>query len=377
MDTIAPRYLVLAAVPLLAACATQIPGMGPNVPQSVNADARLTAPFLYVAECCEQEFTNGAGTITLYDPGLSRVARTIKKGVANPWFITVDKTGRTYMVSFDDSPGGGVTEYDVGSMRPSRHIKLQYAWATATDESNNLYVASCPTCYPYIRGNGSIKVYEAGTTRLLRSITKGIEEPTSLAFDTRRNLYTVSFDQNTTNVVVFAPGSSTPLRTLSQGYSYPTAIAFDSSNDLFVMRSPNGSSSSVVEYKADSDRIVRTITEGLLSPQAIAVDSSGTLYVANTPFPSAGWVSVYPQGAHRPSYRITSGMYDPQLVAVDRDGNLYVGNDDYGGGPLAHPDVSSGFGGSVCAYATHAKTPLRCITTPQYSSVYSLAIKPR
>jgi sugar lactone lactonase YvrE len=358
------------AAAALAGCGGPQPALVP----SANGAAHKPAAFLYLAQCCQQIFSNH-GNITLYDLGLTGVARTITKGVSNPFFISVDRAGRIYYTSWLDYLGG-VTEYDTGSESPSRRIKLDGARSVATDSSNNLYVALCPTCFEYHSGNSSINVYEAGTTKLVRTITKGVDMPLSLAFDTKGNLYVADGAYPHPAVTVYAPGSSEPLRKLTRGLTGPSEIAFDPSNNLFVMNgTASGSQQSVIEYQAQSDKVLRKITNGVSSPQAIAVDGSGTLYVSNTPFPSAGWVSVYAPGASTPSYRITSGMYDPDLLTVDGEGTLYVGNDDYGVA-LDRPDVSSGDGGSVCAYAPKAKKPLRCVAQ-QYSFPYALAVKPR
>ncbi len=359
------------AVALLAGCGGSQPPTG--APDAAVLAAHAPASFVYMGQCCGPEFSN-KGNVTLYDLELSKVARTITKGISNPWVITVDRAGRLYMVGFGYTQG--VIEYDAGSDRPSRRIKLSYAWTAATDASNNLYAASCPDCHEYVTGTGSVNVYAAGTTKLLRSIKDGINSPMALAFDTNGNLYVFNGDGNDTAVLVYAPGASTPSRSLPQGYTDVSAIALDASNNLFVIRSPVSGQASIVEYKADSTKIVRTITKGIQSPQAIALDSSGRLYVANTPFPNAGWVSVYAPGSSTPSYRITSGMDDPQLLAIGGEGNLYVGNDDYGVA-LARRDVSSGDNGSLCAYAPKAKKPMRCIVTEQWSFPYSLAVTPK
>lgn len=375
MKIVSPRSLALIVASVLAGCATsQIPGPGPLLVPSANGEAPKPASFLYLAQCCGGLFSNH-GAITLYDLGLTGISRTITKGVLDPRFITVDRAGRIYVTSYDYLRG--VTEYDAGSERPSRRIELPNAWAAATDVSNNLYAAACPMCHEYEQGKGSIDVYQAGTTKLLRSIQKGIDTPSALVLDTMGNLYVLNQDGAKTAVLVYAPGSSIPARKLAQGPTEAFAIALDSSNNLFVMR--NGYSSSppsIVEYQAGSNKVVRTITKGLASPQAMTFDGSGTLYVSNTPYPSQGWVSVYAPGASTPGYRIKSGMHDPQLLAVDAKGNLYVGNDYYAVA-LDHPDSSSSTSGSVCAYAPKARKPMRCDQNSPYSYPYSLAVNPR
>ena len=376
------------AVALLAGCGPLRPAQDdtqppiaapyamPQVPAAAvhNGGAHKRASFLYLAQCCRQLFSN-RGNITLYNLGLTGVARTITKGVSNPFFITTDHAGRIYYTSWLDYLQG-VIEYDAGSENPSRRIKLNGARTVATDSSNNLYVALCPTCFEYHSGNSSINVYEAGTTKLLRTITKGVDIPLSLAFDAAGNLYVADAAYPHPAVTVYAPGSSQPLRKLTKELTGPSEIALDPSNDLFVMNVPANGTQSVIEYEAQSDKVLRKITRGVSSPQAIAVDGSGTLYVSNTPYSSQGWVSVYSPASSTPDYRITSGLNDPQLLAVDSEGNLYVGNDYYAVALDRH-DASSGDSGSLCVYSPKAKTPLRCVTNEQYSYPYSLAVKPR
>jgi hypothetical protein len=152
MGNVARIALTISTAALIGGCGgsqppTNAPGAMPQAPAAAVHPAHAPRSFLYMAQCCEPEFSN-KGNVTLYDIGLSKIARTITKGISNPWAITVDRAGRLYMVGFDYTLG--VIEYDAGSDRPSRRIKLSYAWAAATDASNNLYAASCPECHEYV-----------------------------------------------------------------------------------------------------------------------------------------------------------------------------------------------------------------------------------
>ena len=248
----------------------------------------------------------------------------------------------------------GVTEYDRGSEDPSRRIKLRGAWAVATDSSNDLYVAVCPSCVPYGYGQSSVAVYKAGTTRLSRSITTGIYAPVSVAIDTNDNLYAGDVSYAHPGVAVYAPGSIKPLRRLTRGLTGATEVALDPSNDVFVLNSSGISSEgpNIIEYEAGSKKVLRTITIGLSSLAAIAVDSSGTLYAANTPVSDPGWISVYAPGVSTPSYEIKDGIDGPQLVAVDGENDLYVANNTY-------------VGATICVFAPNHRRPLRCVQSQQ------------
>ncbi|HLY03293.1 MAG TPA: hypothetical protein VKR56_12460 [Candidatus Cybelea sp.] len=336
------RHSLAVAASVLAGCAgAQAPP--PLLPSTANRTHDL-ASYVYVGQCCN--FFN-QDVVTVYDLGLTGVARTITKGVNEPDYVTVDHSGRLYYINWF---GSGVIEYDRGSEKPSRRIKLRGAWAAANDSSNNLYVAACPACVPYQTGRASVDVYKAGTTKLLRSITKGVDAPVAVAVDTDDNLYVAGGAYTHPAVTVYAPGSSKPLRTLTKGVTWPTEVALDPSNDVFVLNNPglNSWSPSIVEYQAASTKVLRTITDGLSSPQAIAVDGEGTLYAANTPGESSGWISVYKSGASKPSYEIKDGVDDPQLITVDGENNLYVANNGYSAG-------------TVCVFTAKARRPLRCV----------------
>ena len=344
------RYASGVVAALLVGCATaQSPNQAPPLLPPAERGAPKLASYVYVGECCR---FNDDGEVILYDQALTAVARKITEGVTTPDFITVDRSGRLYDINHFDGYGL-VIEYDRGSETPSRRINLRGAWAAATDSANNLYVASCTSCLPYGTGNGSVGVYERGTKKLLRSITKGIDLPVSVAFDTDDNLYVANASYTKPAVTVYAPGSSEPQRRLTRGLAVPSAIGLDPSNNVFVMNNPVNGSPSVVEYKAASSKVLRTISNGIASPQAIALDGSGTLYVANAPGSTGGWISVYPSGASAPSYQIKIAVNDPIALTVDGEGNLYVGNDG--------PDNPPRYVGTICVYASNARRPLRCV----------------
>ena len=363
-------HAAAVAAAMLVGCstATRPTQTPPLLPSAADRGVPKAASYVYVGECCR--FAN-TGEVTLYDLALTGVVRTITKDVGTPDYLIVDGSGRLYVINrvYIGYGLGVVTEYDGGSERPSRRIKLHGAWASATDSSNNLYVAACISCSIYETGNGSVEVYKAGSTKLLRSITNGIHAPVSVAVDTDDNLYVANASYAHPAVTVYAPGSSKPFRKLTQRLRAPTAVALDPSNNVFVMNNPVNGSPSIVEYAAESNKVLRTITSGISSPQAIAVDASGTLYVANAPGSTGGWISAYDSGASTPSYEIKSHVNAPQALTVDGEENLYVGND----GPNHRPR----YVGSVCVYASNTRTPLRGVQGERrFEQPSSLAVGP-
>jgi hypothetical protein len=338
------------AAAILAGCAIT-PSVNPALPllPGAGGGAHTLASYVFVSECCH--FASGGCSITLYNLGLTGVAERITKVAANPGFITVDRSGRLYDI-VDRYYDGAVTEYDRGSTIPSRSIEKNDTWAVATDSANNLYVASCPTCHEYGFGKSSVDVYRAGTTKLLRTITKGIDVSLSLAVDTNDDLYVLDGSYPHPAVTVYAPGSSKPLRKLTKGLTEPNLLALDPSNNVFVMNGNDSGNPSVVEYEAASGKLVRTITSGLDGPQAMVLDGSATLYVANADGAPRGLISVYLPGASTPSYEIKQ-VYHPRTLAVDGQNNLYVANVGYNS-PVNDRHA-------VCVYAPNTKKPLRCV----------------
>jgi hypothetical protein len=67
-------------------------------------------------------------------------------------------------------------------------------------------------------------VYAQGSTKVLRTISKGLSDPFALAFDGSANLYVSIYANNT--VTEYAPGGTHLVRTISQGVSNPRALAF-------------------------------------------------------------------------------------------------------------------------------------------------------
>ena len=113
---------------------------------------------------------------------------------------------------------------------PARNVALAF------DSAGNLYVMNG---YP----TNTITVYAPGSESVLRTISKGIDDPVGLALDGSSNLYVTNFDGGTQQcgtVTVYAPGSNAVLRTISKGVAKPLQLAFDGSGNLYVSSSTKG-----------------------------------------------------------------------------------------------------------------------------------------
>src|ERR1700722_6650398 len=140
------------ATSVVAGCVTApSPNQAPPLlPHTTARDD--SASYVYVGECCH--FASSGGNVTLYDTGLSGIARRITKGITTPGFMTVDGSGRLYVI-MDQFYEGVVTEYDRGSFSPSRRIGKDDAWAVATDSSNNGSNRGCTRPFEWWRCNAS------------------------------------------------------------------------------------------------------------------------------------------------------------------------------------------------------------------------------
>jgi sugar lactone lactonase YvrE len=270
------------------------------------------------------------------------VLRTISKGVGSADALAFDASGDLYVGSLS----GSVTSYAAGTKKLKLTITagITAPDALAFDGLDNLYVAS-----NQFSSTDTVTVY---TGKKLILTIQGVDGPSALAFDSSGDLYVANCGDcgqggPTTkySVQVYAPDSSAVLRTISKGLSTPFSLAFDKSGDLFV-----GNSGSVTEYDQEK-KLKRTITSGVNSARAVAVDASNNLYVANN---GLNTVTVYsPKG--KLLRTISSGLAGPQALAIDGSGNLYVANcngcqtGNYG------PD-------SITVYAPGSTTPSETIT---------------
>jgi hypothetical protein len=115
----------------------------------------------------------GDSTVKVFPLSGSRPIQTIKDGVSSPVTLAVDSKGRVYVANQPQSGEGWVSVYAPGRTRPTREIGKEPKFspeALALDPSDNLYVG--------IRS--AVNVYAPGGTKLLRTITDGVDGTNSL-----------------------------------------------------------------------------------------------------------------------------------------------------------------------------------------------------
>lgn len=197
------------------------------------------------------------------------------------------------------------------------------------------------------------------------TITDGIFDPWSLAFDASGDLY--AGNQSGTSpsgfVTEYASGSASPSRTIDLGWT-PHGLAVDASNDLYVVGNAKagccGFQGFGAAYGPSGKKRLQKLTGVASFPGRPAIDSQGNLYVPNfDTFP--GDVVVYAPGANKPTRAIQNGIGFPKVLAFDSSGNLYVLNNTFQ------------FGSNVTVYAAGTGTLIRTISKGM-KSAYTMAL---
>ena len=156
-----------------------------------------------------------------------------------------------------------VSPFDATTQSVSPRTQARHGRQLPQSDGRNLYVANDGIGH----GAGSVTVYAPGTTKPLQTITKGVNYPTSIAFDAEANLYVSNF--NTSTVTVYAPGADKPLRTISFGVDLPlqVVVAGSDSDNVYVANegAPSVGPPSVTVYKAGTTELLQTIVNGINS----------------------------------------------------------------------------------------------------------------
>jgi sugar lactone lactonase YvrE len=305
------------------------------MPQS---STQLVAPSLPATNANLYVVNSIGPSLTVYAHGRKTLLQTISQGINNPDALAFDSSGNLYVAndgctfsSCKPIAPPTVTVYAPGSTMVLRTIKkgMENPTALIFDGSGNLYVANdgCPASSCGHVVPSTVTVYAPGSTKVLRTITTTVDQPFALAFDSSGNLYVANYNAN--SVTVYAPGSTKVLRTIEKGVDRPDALAFDGPGNLYVANYPcrfascRNRASSVTVYASGRGKVLRTISQGVASPFALAFDRSGNLYIANNWF---GYVTVYAPGSTKVLRTIKKDVAVPTALAFDASDNLYVGN---------------------------------------------------
>jgi hypothetical protein len=249
------------------------------------------------------------------------------------------------------SNSSNTSNFSPGSQRAAAvHRAVATAYVSEVCERKN---DKCPL------PNGLVETLD-GTT-----ITNGIFDPWSLAFDASGNLYAGS--QNGTSptgfVTEYAPGGTSPSRTIDLSGT-PRGLVVDASDNLYVVGNAKAGCCSFqgfgAAYGPNGKKRLQKLTGVASFPGRPAIDAQGNLYVPNfDTFP--GNVVVYAPGAKKPARAIQDGIGFPKALAFDSGGNLYVLNNTFR------------FGSNVTVYAAGTGTLIRTISKGM-KSAYTMVL---
>ena len=219
----------------------------------------------------------------------------------------------------------------------------------------------------------TVTAYPLGSSGNVPSlIPTGLGSPSSLAKDASGKIYVANEGGGSTgngSISIYQAGSTgqvLPIATISgvnTGLAEPVSIALDSAANIYVSNFFGGPSlnGSITEYAAGSNGDVAplaTITAtnfAVFEPQGIAVDPTGNIYIANF----NGSISVFPPGSNgnaTPSASIAgplTGLAGPSGLALDSADNIYVSN--HGGGQQNSSSITvfaAGSNGNVAPIGT-------------------------
>ena len=347
----------LIAAALLAAC-----GRGSMPPSAV-----LLAPNNGTANFRSRGAVYiGVGTsVEVYSKQGAAKLSSITSGISGPSAFAFDRFGTFYV---SNKGANTVTLYHPGSTSLLRTISNGISKPQALASHSSLYVANY--------GTSSIGVYSPAGT-LQESITKGVQNPVSIAVDRQGTLYVGNL---LAPVTVYLPRASAPTHTISlgnRGGAQIQSLIVDDAGYLYVAASSfvvkAFQSTGVLVFAPGSfKKPLRVLnpaaafgysTSGTGGVYSLAVDRSGNVYAGVTDCtvgsegsgsfgcdaPYYGGVVVYSaQGARR--LRVIRSNFSPGPLVVDKTGNLYVAD---------CAEARCKGGGVVRVYAPNQTSPLR------------------
>lgn len=236
---------------------------------------------------------------------------------------------------------GSVSIYDLRTARLIRTLTdgIQNPVSVASDSRGDLYVADAPAT-----GSGSIAVFPAGSSTAGSSITNGIDRPSDVKIDDAGELIVANKGNNT--IAYYSAGGASPIRTIGQYVRSPIHIGFDPYfADLWVLNA-----ASITDYTPGQGALANPIKRvRLVQPTTMQIGPNMNLFVADRlAGADYGSIQIVSLWTDRPAGEILQGIHTPADLVFDHTGNLYVAN-----------DYSPG---SVTVYAKGSNTLRRKIT---------------
>ena len=280
------RALLAAALAAAAGCSGNAGSLTPSQASSLLPASGHVAPGTRLAS------------------GLEPVGRDFVPVVPQPWNLAHVWPARTQkqILAVADPDNNQVLMYDPNTPNPSPEGSItngiDYAVGVTFDKKRTLYVANLLSPSPNI---GSITIYKAGSSSPSLKITKGLDNPYSVAVDSHGNLFASNVDSN--SIVGYRPGKTSPFETISYSpYGIAAGLAVDKNDNLWVA---NIWANEVDEIPAGSSTPQNAGLSGLNGANDVSFGEQGVLYVSDF---VGGAVSVYKSGMTSPWAFITKGI---------------------------------------------------------------------
>lgn len=182
-------------------------------------------------------------------------------------------------------------------------------------------ISHADTMYIADYGANTVREYDPATGAYLGIYASaGLNEPTSLAFDSAGNLFVANYGSD--NIVKITPGGVTSVfasYSTDHNLAAPQGLAFDKSGNLYVA---NWGGGTIERFTPQG--VASTFATGLNYPADLAFDGAGNLYVANNGTSTV--LKFTPQGVGSVFSTSPSQWPDPEGLTFDSEGNLYVAN---------------------------------------------------
>jgi hypothetical protein len=288
--------------------------------RAVTATLLVTALLLFLAGCKGGAINdNSLPTMSNY-PG------------APAWMASDKNSPQLLYVPSAAIPPGSIFEFNLSGTR-LRTIKkgISYVLGAAIDGSGTLYVLN----FKFLL---SVTEYALGTTKPLRTVTRGIStEPINMGVDKAGNLWVLDFDGP---LVRYKAGTVDPEFATYTGLcagglgsnTGPQVLTVDTFGTAYVGVNCGTYSKplhALVREYDSSHKVARTITiPSNETPSRIRTDSSGRLYVSFSDSSDKGRVGIaeYNRGATKPFltfYVTPATYYSDGFFAFDSSNNVY------------------------------------------------------
>ena len=171
-------------------------------------------------------------SIAFYVPGATSPERTITNGAGLASYLAVDPQGNLYVLSnyIGSELSPHINVYASGASSPSRTITdgLTIGSMMTIDNAGTLYVLNeCSGTAHCTNAQNSVAIYAFGSSAPEKIVTDALHYPSQIAVDSSSNLYVSNPDWSTGtgDVTEYSAGDYSLLRTLTQGLVQPSSIA--------------------------------------------------------------------------------------------------------------------------------------------------------